>query len=70
VVRLFEPSGKFRFAWPWPPAVVRTVKFSPDSSRVLCNYPASGYGNNPIGACVMSLTDGREVARFLGTRTS
>ncbi len=65
-VRLFEPDGKLRFSWPPRPAPVQSVRFSPDSSRVLCTYSSDGVGEGVKGASVLSMVDGREVSRFTG----
>ena len=66
-VRLFEPDGKSRYTWPSRPAMIQSLQFSPDSSRVLYTYSSDGLsGSNTQGAAVLSMVDGREISRFNG----
>ncbi len=64
VVRLFEPSGKSRYAWPPRPNEVESIAFSPDSSQIL--YTFAGNQQGTFGAGVLSMADGREISRFTG----
>jgi WD40 repeat protein len=64
-VRLFEPDGRPRFTWPALPNEIASIKFSPDSSRLVYTYGSNG-SNAAFGAGVLSMVDGREIARFNG----
>jgi WD40 repeat protein len=67
-IRLYEPSGKLRYAWPKVPNEVMSVAFSPDSKRLLYTF-----GSNlqpPIGAAVLDMVDGHEIRRYTGHENS
>jgi WD40 repeat protein len=61
-LRLFEPSGKFRYSWRTENEV-QSISFSGDSKQILCTY---GGNNIPIGATIYDMIDGRVRGRFKG----
>lgn len=63
-VRLFEPSGKFRYAWQNLGNEIESIAFSPDSMRVL--YTFASNRQPPFGAGVLSMTAGLPVQSFGG----
>ncbi|HEY2249547.1 MAG TPA: WD40 repeat domain-containing protein, partial [Planctomycetaceae bacterium] len=61
-IRLYEPSGKFRYAWRNLPNEVMSLKFSPDSKRLLCTC-----GSNtvpPIGAIMLDMEKGPQLLKY------
>src|SRR5579863_607065 len=61
-IRLYEPSGKFRYAWRNLPNQVESLKFSPDSKRLLYTY-----GSNtvpPIGAMLLDMEKGPQLLKY------
>ncbi|HVW00339.1 MAG TPA: WD40 repeat domain-containing protein, partial [Planctomycetaceae bacterium] len=60
-VRLYEPSGKFRYSWNLPNEIM-SLKFSPDSKRLLYTY-----GSNtepPQGAAILDMVKGAELVHY------
>jgi WD40 repeat protein len=67
-IRLYDTSGKLIYQWPRLPNEVMSLKFSPDSKRLLFTY-----GSNtvpPIGATILDMTTGKAAAQFDGHRDS
>ena len=62
LVRLFEPSGKFRYSWRTENEV-QAISFSGDSKQILCTY---GGNDLPVGATIYDMVDGRVRSRFSG----
>jgi WD40 repeat protein len=63
-IRLYEPGGKFRYAWPKLPNQVMSLKFSPDSQRLMYSY-----GSNtvpPVGAAILDMVKGRQLVTYGG----
>jgi WD40 repeat protein len=67
-IRLYEPSGKFRYTWAKLPNEVMSLKFSPDSKRLVYTY-----GSNtvpPIGASILDMVKGPKLAQYNGHENS
>lgn len=67
-IRLYEPSGKFRYSWPRLQNEIMSLKFSPDSKRLLYTY-----GSNtvpPIGAAILDMVKGPQLVHYSGHENS
>jgi len=63
-IRLYEPSGKFRYAWRNLRNEIESLKFSPDSKRLLYTY-----GSNtvpPLGAAILDMVKGPQLVHYSG----
>ena len=63
-IRLYEPSGKYRYAWKNLPNRVMSLKFSPDSQRLV--YTCGSNTVPPIGASILDMVKGKELVRYKG----
>ena len=63
-IRLYEPSGKFRFAWRQLPNQVMSLKFAPDSSRLLYTYGSNSVP--PVGANILDMEKGKQLVHYDG----
>jgi WD40 repeat protein len=61
-IRLYEPSGKFRYAWRNLPNQVMSLKFSPDSKRLL--YTCGSNTVPPIGAMMLDMEKGPQLLKY------
>ena len=67
-IRLYEPSGKYRYTWQNLPNQVMSLKFAPDSKRLVYTY-----GSNtvpPIGASILDMVKGPKLAQYNGHENS
>src|SRR5262249_7699471 len=67
-IRLYEPNGKFRYSWPKLPNEIMSLKFSPDSKRLLYTY-----GSNtvpPIGSAILDMVKGPQLVHYDGHENS
>jgi WD40 repeat protein len=67
-IRLYEPSGKFRYSWPRLQNEIMSLKFSPDSKRLLYTY-----GSNttpPTGAVILDMVKGPQLVHYGGHANS
>jgi WD40 repeat protein len=61
-IRLYDTAGKLIYQWPGLANEVMSLKFSPDSKRLLYTY-----GSNttpPIGAAILDMTTGKQVVEY------
>jgi WD40 repeat protein len=61
-IRLYEPSGKFRYAWTKLPNEVESLKFSPDSKRLLYTYGSNT--DPPTGAAILDMIKGGQLVHY------
>lgn len=67
-IRLFEPSGRQRYAWNQLDEEVNALAFSADSRQLL--YTWGSRRNTIHGTAILDMADGRERARFGGHETT
>jgi WD40 repeat protein len=63
-IRLYDTAGKLLYQWPRLPNEVTSLKFSPDSKRMLFTC-----GSNlmpPIGSAILDMTTGKQLVQFNG----
>lgn len=67
-IRLYLPSGKLVYSWPGLPNEIMSIKFSPDSKRLLYTY-----GSNrlpPTGSAILDMVSGKQIIRYDGHSNS
>ncbi len=67
-IRLYEPNGKLRYSWSKLPNEIMSLKFSPDSKRLLYTYGSNSVP--PIGASILDMVKGAELAHYSGHQNS
>jgi WD40 repeat protein len=63
-IRLYDTTGKLIYQWPRLGNEITSLKFSPDSKRLLYTY-----GSNrlpPLGTAILDMTSGKQLAHFDG----
>jgi WD40 repeat protein len=67
-IRLYEPSGKYRYAWSNLANMVMSLQFSPDSKRLLYTYGSDTVP--PIGAAILDMVKGPQLVLYKGHENS
>jgi WD40 repeat protein len=67
-IRLYEPNGKLRYSWPKLPNEIMSLKFAPDSKRLLYTYGSNAAP--PIGAAILDMVRGAQLAHSSGHENS
>jgi WD40 repeat protein len=67
-IRLYEPSGKFRFVWSKLPNQIMSLKFSPDSQRLM--YTCGSNTVPPIGVAILDMVKGPQLVKYSGHENS
>lgn len=61
-IRLYDTAGKLIYQWPKLPNEVESLKFSPDSKRLL--FTCGSDTQPPIGCHIIDMTTGKMVQRY------
>lgn len=67
-IRLYEPSGKFRYAWTKLPNQIMSIRFSPDSQRLM--YTCGSDTVPPIGVAILDMVKGQQLVKYSGHENS
>jgi WD40 repeat protein len=61
-VRLYEPSGKLRLSWSKLPNQIMSIRFSPDSQRLMYTYGSDTVP--PIGVGILDVVKGSQRVKY------